>query len=349
MRLIMTNAEKDASRPAWLKARHGTGEPGVGACIGGSVVADILALDGAHGRAYKAWSILTGRIGGDDEPSPAMRFGNFCEPFSRELLAEKFWDTHFTDGGLYAHDSMPWWRCTFDLLAHPAGQCPGTPGGRSGELSAVPDCTAPPAVTCQQKNTLFDDWGKNGIPAHYRVQALWEAGVLLGDRDPGQDGAPTEAWLVPFDRNKVAVDVFALPLDDEALTDIGIMIEAAQHMRELVRRDIPPPVDGHPSTTEALRKRWNVVDDGKQVIVPWQTATRFRRAGMRVTATENRRRLYANRILAAAEDAEIIMARDPATGDLVQVATRSVGDRAAYDVRAKTGIVTLRPNQKWTP
>jgi hypothetical protein len=347
MRLIMTNREKDENRDLWLKAR--AGDETTGPCIGGSIIGDILALDGAPGRPYKAWMTLTGRLGADDEPTRQMRFGNFCEPFSRQLLAEKFWDTHFTDGGLYCHDTMPWWRCTFDLLAHPSASCPGTPGGRSRELYAVPDCTAPAAVTVQQKNTLFDDWGQAGIPAHHRVQALWEAGVLLGGRKPGEDGAPTSAWLVPFDRNNVVVDIFELPLDDQALRDIDIMVEAAEHMRDLVRRDVPPPVDGHPSTSEALRRRWNTVDTGRVVVVPWQTALRWRRAGQASTAAKRRGRLYGNRILAAARDAETVMSRDPATGILVKVATRHVGSRAAYSVEAADQIVTLRPNQGWKP
>ena len=127
------------------------------------------------------------------------------------------------------------------------------------------------------------------------------------------------------------------------------MTEAAEWMRDLVRRDVPPPVDGHPSTSAALRKRWRTTDAGKTAIVPWQTAFRWRRAGQAATAAEKRHRLYGNRILAAAEDAEVIMTRDPATGELIKVATRHAGPRAGYTVAPIGEIVTLRPKQAWKP
>ena len=180
MKLIMTAGEVTGDRARWLKARQG--DDTTGACIGGSLIADILALDGAHGRPYKAWMTLTGRLA-DEGVTDQMRFGNFCEPFSRQLLTEKFWDQHFTPGGLYAHDAAPWWRVTFDLLAHPAAACPGTG-------SVIGQCLTGPAVTVQQKNTLFDDWGRTGVPASYRAQALWEAGVLLERPRPRRRWCP---------------------------------------------------------------------------------------------------------------------------------------------------------------
>lgn len=333
----MTNDEKDAGEDAWHEARRG--DDTTGPCIGGSVIPAICGMEGAHGRAYKAWMQLTGRWP-DDDPTDAMEFGNFCEPFSRKLLARKFFDLHFTDGGLYAHDTMPWWRATFDLLAHPAATCGSSPGG---------SCDAEPAETVQQKNVLFDDWGQNGIPVAHRAQTLWEAGILLGNRLPGEDGAPTSALLAPFDRNKVKVDIFEIPLDETALRDIELMIEAAEWMRDLVKRDIPPPVDGHASTSEAIRRHWNRADEGKTVIVPWRLARAWRRAGLRATAAKARQALLGNQILARAEDAQLILARDPATGELVQVAKRRVGDRAGYTVDPLTGIVTLDPSRKWKP
>lgn len=331
----MTAAQVSGNRDEWKAIRRGSSPDAPDPCpVGASEIAGIMGIEGAHGSPWKLWMIKTGRWPDDDAQSTdAMRFGNYCEPWSRYLLGRDFTDLHFTDGGLYCHDGRPWQTATFDLLAHEAAACPRHAGG---VCEAGPDAAS---AIVQQKNEVFTDWQHVGLPPHYRVQALWEASVA---------GLDT-AYLAPFDRVSVRTELFEVPVDDDARRDIELMIEAAEWFRDLVRRDKPPRTDAHPATGEALRRRWSEVDPGKTAVVPWQAAVRWRRASLAVTAARTRQAGYLHRMLAAAQDAGTWMARDPGTGELVKVATRSVAPRVGYTVQPNPRVDTVRPCRRFLP
>jgi hypothetical protein len=338
MRQLMTAAEVAADRPKWHKIR--AGDDSTGARIGGSDIAGACGLEGAHSSPYKIWMVKTGRWpDDDDESTDAMDFGTFCEPFSRRLLSRQYHDLHFTDGGLYCHDAQPWRIATFDLLAHPAAACREVPG--SFDIEYVTACTGPvPAeATVQQKNDAFHDWDKLGLPPAYRAQALWEAGIA---------GVPM-GYLAPFDRVSVKTVLYEVPLDDQAARDLELMIATAEWLRDLIKRDTPPPVDSHPATAEALRRRWNTVDKDKTAVVPWRIARAWRRAGQAETRAEKRKRRWGNEIRARAADAAVIMTREPGTGQLVKVADRRIGTRRAFEVPFNPHVDTLSPYQPWKP
>jgi YqaJ-like viral recombinase domain len=328
MRLLMDAAQVAGDRDTWRKTRLGDAESGPR--IGASEIAAVMGLPGARPSAYKLWMIKTGRWPEQDDPTDQMDFGTFCEPFSRRLLARDFTDLHFLDGGLYCHDGRPWQAATFDLLAHPAAGCACLSG------LARP---RPPSATVQQKNSAYNDWHELGVPYPYRAQALWEADIA---------GVPM-AYLAPFDRVAVTTELYEIPVDDQARRDLDLMYEAAEAFRDLVARDVPPPVDGHPDTGLALRRRWSAVDPAKTAVVPWRAAVRWRRAGQAETAAAKRKARYANLMLARAEDAGQMAARDPDTGQLVTVATRRIGTRRGYTVPPNPRVDTLAPDQKWKP
>ena len=330
MQLLMTAGEVAADRPRWHKTR--IGDEQTGARIGASEIGGIAGLPGARPGVYKLWMIKTGRWGEDDESTDAMEFGTFCEPYSRKLLTRDNRDLHFTDGGLYASAARPWQIATFDLLCHPAAACRGQ--GHGGGCRA-----AGAGEPVQQKNSAFNDWHELGVPYTYRAQALWEGDLAGADM----------AYLAPFDRVTVATSLFEIPLDDQGRRDLELLYEAAEWFRDLVRRDVPPPVNGHPDTGLALRRRWSEVDPDKTAVVPWRAALRWRRAGRAETAAGKRKARYANQMIARSQDAGVLMARDPATGELVHVATRRVGKRRAYEVAANDRVDSLNPNQKWKP
>lgn len=350
MRLLMTADDVAADRDRWHKLRLGDDQ--IGARVGGSEIADIMHLPGAHGSPWKVWMRKTGRWPDDDgETTDQMEFGNYCEPWSRRKLAEKYTDLHFCDGGLYCAEDRPWMIATFDLTTHEAAGCgaawpptpewyhPERPGAGDGLTPAVPVDLTAPTGTVQQKNVVFSDWYELGVPYAYRAQALWEAAIA---------GVPM-AYLAPFDRVSVVTELFEVPVDDQARRDIELMIEAAEGMRDLVRTDTPPPVDDHPATGLALRKRWSEVDPDKEAVVPWRLASRWRRAGQAKTRAARRQAGYGNQLVGRSQDAGRLLARDPATGELVHVATRRVGKRRAFTVAASDRVDTLSPNQKWTP
>jgi predicted phage-related endonuclease len=339
--LLMTADEVTEDRARWHKTR--AGDDATGARVGGSDISGIMGLPGAHSSPYKVWMVKTGRWPDDDgETTDAMDFGTYCEPWSRRILSRDYHTLHFTDGGLYANDTRPWQIATFDLLTHPVSACVPVEG--THDLASprhVAACTGPvPATaTVQQKNDAFHDWHKLGLPPAYRAQALWEASVAGVDM----------AYLAPFDRVAVKTVLYEVPVDGQAARDLELMIEGAEWLRDLIRRDTPPPVDGHPATAEALRRRWSIVDKDKQVVVPWRIARAWRRAGQAETRAKARKSRWGNELRDRGTDAAELYARNPATGELVKVATRRIGDREAYQVDYNPRIDTLAPNQAWKP
>lgn len=332
MKLLLTADQIRDDRPGWLARRRHDDDGG--ARLGGSDVAALMGLPGSYGSPYALWMEKTGRwADGEDEPGDAasryaMAFGLYCEDWSRWMITEEHPDLHIGDGGLYAHDEHPWMAATFDLLGHPSGGqvCQGC-------------ARRPPVFPVQQKNSAFNDWEAEGIPLPYRVQCIWEAAVM---------GAPM-AYLVPFDRVSVRITMFEIPMDDKACADLALMMEAAEAFRDLVKTDTPPPVDAHPATGLALRKRYQLVDPESVAVVPWRLAARWRRAGQAEKRAENRKRGLLHQLLERAEGAATWMARQPGSGELVKVATRSAGPRAAHWVKASERVDTVRPSQKFNP
>jgi predicted phage-related endonuclease len=333
MRLIMTSAQVAADRPGWLARRvaDDDGEPMVGA----SEIGPLLALEGGHGSPYALWMEKTGRSKPDeDPPAPVAQFGTYCENFTTWLFQTKRPDLHVTPGGMYCSAERPWMFATFDRFAHPVTACGTAPGvlGCAGNI--------PPDTTVQLKTGAFRDWREEGMPLAYRAQVIWEMKI----------GGFTRGLIPLLDRAAGDLDgVWEIRWDDAAETDFALMLEAAENFRDLVKRDIPPPVDGLPATTRALIQRYSDLDETERVRVPWRLAVRWRRASLLEARAKARRKLYENQLRARAGTAGIWVTWDPDNGEEVKIATHKASPRAGFTVAPIERVDTVYPSRKFAP
>jgi predicted phage-related endonuclease len=325
---LMNAQDVAADQSAWHKARLSG--------IGGSEIGTIMQLEGHHGSPYRLWLQKTGRWAEPPSDDRRLEFGNYCENFIAWCLAQDRPDLHLTPGGLYRHDERAWQIATFDRLAHDTVRCHG------GDGCAL----VVPSYTVQMKTDAgWRDWERDGMPESYLAQCIWEASL-----------AGTDVALLPvFDR--VAADVtrmMRITMDDEANRYLEALLEGAEVFWELVTSDTPPPMDGSPATTEALRQMYPGVDRDRSVRLPTRLAARWRRASKGAKAGEERRRKYLNTAMvrAAGDDgvlAGIWTVRDPGGGEDIKVASVSAGPRAGYTTKPKDSVVTVHPSRSWQP
>jgi predicted phage-related endonuclease len=334
MRLIMTAAQVAADRPAWLARRiedPDTGEPMVGA----SDIGPIMALEGGHGSGYGLWMEKTGRAKADEEPPPVAAFGSYCENFTTYLFQQRRPDLHVTPGGMYCSAERPWAFATFDRFAHAITACDPTGWPVLGCPGDVP-----PDTTVQLKTGAYRDWREEGMPLAYRAQVIWEMRV----------GGFTRGLIPLLDRAAGDLDgVWEIVWDENAEADYALMLEAAENFRDLVKRDVPPKVDGLPATTRALIQRYSDLDETRRCRVPWRLAVRWRRASLAESKAKARRKLYENQLRALAGVAGIWVTWDPDTGAEIKVATHRASPRAGYSVAPVERVDTVYPSRKFTP
>jgi predicted phage-related endonuclease len=328
MRQSLTAEQVEKDRPAWLAARVADGD---GPRIGASEVGAVLGLRGAHDSPRSLWMKKTGQWGPDEEMPDFVEFGNYCENFAAWLLARQQPGWHVTPGGLYADDDHPWMTATFDRLMH--DDTVGCPN-----CAATPPTTWPRPAPVQLKNCAFADWTETGIPPAYTAQVIWETAIARAER----------GYLVAFDRNAVKIQVIVVEMDDAAQASLKVMTEAAEEFRDLVMRRVPPPADGHPATTEALKRQFGDIDREAIAVLPRRDAERWWRARHAKDAADDRRRLYLNRLLARAGNAGQWHIRD-AAGGTVKIASRSASPRAGYWAPPVPKIDAVRPSRGWTP
>jgi hypothetical protein len=333
MRLIMTAAQVAADRPGWLARRiaDDNGEPMVGA----SDIGPMMALEGGHGSPYALWMEKTGRSKPDDDPLPPVAaFGTYCENFTTWLFQTKRPDLHVTPGGMYCSAERPWAFATFDRFAHPAAGCGTAPGEVGCTGAIIPD------TTVQLKSGAYRDWREDGMPLAIRAQVIWE--MRIGGFGRG---------LIPLlDRAAGDLDgVWEIEWDAAAQADYELMLEAAERFRDLVKRDIPPKVDGLPATTRALIQRYTDLDEAERFRVPWGLSVRWRRASMAESRAHSRRKLYENQIRDRAGTAGLWVTWDPDTQAEVKIATHKAGPRAGYKVDPIDRVDSVYPSRKFLP
>lgn len=171
-----------------------------------------------------------------EQDSPAMEWGNLLEP----AILAKFKASNpsmFVRGSerMYAHPEIPYMRCTPD----------GTVWSANGfDLVAVVQI---------KTSSLADEW-RDGPPDRVVVQVQHEMEVM----------GCTEAW-VPVLLNGRDYRTFHLTRDDELVGHL-LKIEA-EFWRRVIERD-PPPIDGHGSTTDAIRALHASVKVGTERVLP---------------------------------------------------------------------------------
>lgn len=320
MRLVMSAEQVREDRVRWLKERA----KGVGA----SEIGTIMRLPGSHGSPYALWMEKTGRADPGQPGTRRMEFGLYCEAFTAWGFEDAHPELHLADGGLYAHDERDWEMATFDRLAHPhrtdcdAGTCEGRE----------------PTENVQLKIDEWRDYRETGIPLSYRAQVIQETDV--GELEAG--------WLAVLNTAAADVAPFLIPRDEAWAVDRDLMIEAALEFRSYVDRDKPPPVDGLPATTEAIKARYPDLDPDRSVRLPVTIARKWRRAARAETKAAERKARWLNELRVRAGDAATWTTFDPGRGE-VKIASRTVRPRAAYDVEARERVDTIHPARKWAP
>jgi putative phage-type endonuclease len=176
------------------------------------------------------WLTMRGDIPPAAE-TDAMRRGHLLEP---GVLA--WWSSQHPDGYVVYEqrtvwlDSHGWAAATPDMLAVVSGQ-----------------------EVCVEAKTAAraEEWGEPGTdqaPAHYVVQALWQLAC-----------APTShrVYIPVLFGPGLRFAEYVIERDDDL---IGAIIDRARTFYDSLDSDVPPDLDDHPATLEALRKLHDDID-----------------------------------------------------------------------------------------
>jgi putative phage-type endonuclease len=195
--------------------------------IGGSDIAALVGLS-KYASPTSLFYEKTGQVEGDRTDTERQRIGRRME----QVLAQEFTDRTglycIRQQTLWSHPDYPFARCTVDAIAND-----------TEDPDDFHDTTN--LGTVQFKTDGRFGW-PDGVPPNIRAQCVWEMGVT----------GLSMSWLVVMFAG-FRVEVFELPLDDDAASDWRFMLDAASRFwTHHVLTGDPPPVDDHPATTEAL-------------------------------------------------------------------------------------------------
>jgi putative phage-type endonuclease len=165
-----------------------------------------------------------------EEQSEAARWGQILEPVVAKEFANETGRMVTMQGELLRSNEREWQLCTLD--ARQAVE------GREG-----------PGVLEIKTSTLDSEW-RDGVPAHVLIQVQHQLAVT------GWGWGSVAALLGGYGGFKMRWMDFER---DEAL--IAEIIEGEAEFWDRVCRGEPPPVDGHPGTTAALKRIYNEPED----------------------------------------------------------------------------------------
>lgn len=185
--------------------------------------------------------------------------------------------------GLYAHPDRPWQLATPDRLLYLSCAACGGDGfaGPEDMERGVPLCREcdlagyvgePIALLeCKWVAQSWDGWGEEGtdeIPVYYRAQGLWQADVLGVDEVHFAVLGPTgfRAYLVRR--------------DERGQEDLRLMRGMAVEFMGRLEAGIPPDLDSHTATADALKKLHPDLGSG-DVEVSLDLAERYRIARLK--------------------------------------------------------------------
>ncbi len=239
-----------ATREEWLQARRSG--------IGGSDAAAVLGLS-PWKSPLALWLEKTGRTP-LDAPDPdiqeRLKWGTLLEPV---IAAEyrKRTGRPLRQPPQYHIDrspAHPFMLATLDYVIAPDPREGVVLSYLPGVLPEdAPVKTSPGSLSVKNCDKFVEDDWEPDAPLQYQAQLQHEL-VVIG-ADWGSFGA-----LMGGNNLKV-LDA----LRNEEF--ISLMIEKEEEFWDLVQRDICPPADGHPATTEAIRKL-HPKDSGEVVLLP---------------------------------------------------------------------------------
>lgn len=184
---------------------------------GSADIASILGLEGAFGSQY---SVFDRKVNGyDDTPNDYMIWGSRLEDDILEAYGEQ--DGAGEIVAMQAHYACAEWpkaRATLDAVALVAGERVAVEAKSSG------------------------DWSWDEVPLPYEAQVQWQLGCAGLKR----------AHLVVFFRNTCQTKLFAIDFNPVVFQQMLTIVRNFDEMHVLT--GIPPAVDGHSATTEALKR-----------------------------------------------------------------------------------------------
>jgi predicted phage-related endonuclease len=268
VKVLMTPAQFTADRARWKQIRR----KGITA----SEIASIMRVPGAFSSPP---AVYWNKAAGDEIPDTGqMAMGRWLEPYVSEQYSKRFPLIVTEPGPLICHGRRRWQMATPDLLAWGPGE---------GDLDP-----ARPDLTVQIKTTrTWEDYGDEPdgeIPPAYLAQCLWEADIAGVRR----------AQLAVAHRDSGQVRVYDIGVDEpDAQHDLEIMRAEAIEFRKRVESRIPPPMDWHPASRDALKRVYaGAIEEA--VVIPRSTGRRLRTRKRALDAAEQAYRLAENEVRA---------------------------------------------------
>jgi len=317
-----------ADRDAWLAARReGITATDIGVILG------LVAWDSPFALYWRKKGKLP-----EVEESDRMRLGSWLEDaIMQEWEGGEGWREVTGPGGLFRSTSRPWQLATPDALVRDLHD--GTED-ESGPVIAVLECKTSatkdgwgPGGMSQPlpEGELLDEWqGRvNQVPAHVRAQVLWQMDTL--DVAVGHvavvflPSGEFRSYTITHDPAHVLTLTESETCD--LCRDIILMRGHGLAFMDRLERELPPPVDGSPVTTGALRHLHAGAVKGKQAVIADRVARVYTEACHQVKQMEYLKRQTENQIREAMGDATLAV--DP---DGEVIARRDVFKNSGYTV-----------------
>jgi predicted phage-related endonuclease len=299
--------KRGATESEWLAARRRDGGRWR---IGASELAAVAGCS-PHTSAFSLWWAKQDTWV-HPEANTAMVVGHKLEDVIGGLWAE----THpemllFRPGSaLYGHPDPvhDWLVCTPDFLA--------VRDVREIETGAGPLLVIEP-VECKSDEG-GKGWGKPGtdeVPEHHRIQVYVQCEVLGAKR----------GHLMRLAGKRPAA--YVLPYDREARAFMADLLAQGAAFIQSLADDIPPDLDGHKATTEALQTIHGAYVEGKTVTLPGALIAEFQLAHDQLDTAKAELDESKNRIRQALADAQL--GTDAAGSKVVK---RNIYKRRGYEV-----------------
>lgn len=200
--------------------------------IGGSDIAGLLNMS----RWSSPMSVYLDKVGlvDNDEPTEQMEIGQKIEGFIGDLFEERTGLRIIERQVVAVNPDRPWERATLDGLV-----------GES--LTSVLDDAV---GVIEIKNTADFAW--DAVPDEYLIQVQWQLGIAELD----------QAWVAVLHAGR-RLAIYEVAFDPSVFADLQRI--AASFWEHHVLAQNPPPADGEPATTDALKSAYNARADGTAV------------------------------------------------------------------------------------
>lgn len=192
--------------------------------LGASEVACVLGIS-PFGSPWSVFALKTGITPDDEIDSRAFRIGHLLEDDAAELFHEET-ELHVVGEQTWCtHQTEPWLRATPDGLVAESAE------------SSIADALGVFEVKTSRDSAK--QW-EESIPNHYQAQVQAQLAVT------GMPRAWLGVWHPFYDFR-----VYTLERNE---ADIALIVDRCRTFwHDHVLTGTPPPADGHPATTEALR------------------------------------------------------------------------------------------------